>query len=78
MPQSHSASVYGTTELWHYGTAVRTSFRAYALTSFRPIMQFKGGYAMSEDLQWQNRLSIAVQLAKEEKKLILIDFFGAL
>jgi len=33
---------------------------------------------MSEDLQWQDRLSVAVQLAKEEKKLILIDFFGAL
>ena len=62
----------------NYGTTEPQCLRAYALTSFRPIMQFKGGYAMSEDLQWQNRLSIAVQLAKEEKKLILIDFFGAL
>ena len=33
---------------------------------------------MPEELQWQNRLSVAVALAKDQKKLILIDFFRPL
>jgi hypothetical protein len=33
---------------------------------------------MSEKLQWQNKLSTAVELAKDQKKLILLDFYSPL
>ena len=33
---------------------------------------------MSEKLQWQNKLSAAVELAKDQNKLILLDFYSPL
>ena len=33
---------------------------------------------MSEGLQWQNKLSAAVELAKDQNKLILLDFYSPL
>jgi hypothetical protein len=33
---------------------------------------------MSEGLQWQNKLSAAIESAKNQNKLVLIDFYGQL
>jgi hypothetical protein len=33
---------------------------------------------MSEGLQWQNRLSVAIESAKNQNKLVLLDFYGPL
>ena len=31
---------------------------------------------MSDELKWENNLSSALELAKHEKKRVLVDFYG--
>ncbi len=33
---------------------------------------------MSEKLQWENKLSVAIELAEGRNKLILLDFYSPL